>query len=275
MNLFHSTILRAPAAMLAFAIALALPISASADPDAAISAKELASRLSSRQEGSAYIRLRMEIQQPGEAGRATLQIQVKERRSRGNADIAYQVIWPKDRKGEALLLHKSAGRPASGTIFMPPDKLKTLGPSQMSETIFGSNLSYEDVIDDFFAWDSQTLAGNENVNGVNCAILESRPGKGEHSQYTSVRSWIDPRRLVPLKVEKYSGQRVIRHIETTRVASDDKGRPIPANLTIRGGREDSVTEIDGSKIKHDVSFSDREFTPEGLKEVSPPRAEPE
>ena len=117
--------------------------------------------------------------------------------------------------------------------------------------------------------------GTEVLNRVSCLILESRPGKGETSSYASVRSWIDSRRLVPLRVEKYlpSGQ-LARRIDTTRVATDDKGRSIPADLTVRGLREDSVTDLDGSRIRHDVAYTDREFTPEGLTEVVPPSPHP-
>jgi len=52
------------------------------------------------------------------------------------------------------------------------------------------------------------------------------------------------------------------------VRLDDRRRPIPANLTVRGSREDSVTDIDGSRIKHGVTFADREFTPEGIRELT-------
>jgi outer membrane lipoprotein-sorting protein len=120
------------------------------------------------------------------------------------------------------------------------------------------------------------LVGTEVLKGASCVILESKTGKAESSNYGRVRSWIDPNRLVPLRIEKYlpSGK-LSRRIETTRVATDDKGRPIPANLTVQGPRENSVTDLDGSRIKHDVTFSDREFTPEGLKEVSAPNGSPE
>jgi outer membrane lipoprotein-sorting protein len=104
--------------------------------------------------------------------------------------------------------------------------------------------------------------GQEEVGRVNCVILESKPGKRDASTYSSVKSWIDARRLVPLRVEKYgSGGKLIRRIETTRVANDDRGHAIPANMEVKGSHG---TEIDGSRIKHDVQFSDRDFTPEGL-----------
>ena len=90
-----------------------------------------------------------------------------------------------------------------------------------------------------------------------------------------MRTWVDSRRLVPLRIEKYSGPgRVARRIDTTRVVTDDKGRAIPANLTVRGPRG-SVTDLDGSRIKHGVTFADAEFTPEGLKKITTPRSGPE
>ncbi len=63
-----------------------------------------------------------------------------------------------------------------------------------------------------------------------------------------VRSWIDVKRLVPLRVEKYfeSGQ-LARRIDTTRVAKDDTDRPVAASLMVRRPGQDSVTEIEGSR----------------------------
>jgi hypothetical protein len=44
---------------------------------------------------------------------------------------------------------------------------------------------------------------------------------------------------------------------------------------VRGPGGDSVTDLDGSRIKHGVAFTDDEFTPEGLKVSSVPRGAPE
>lgn len=246
--------------------ALSIPALAADAP--ALSAKELAAKLNAiRQDGSSLVRLRMEVKQPPETTKSTLQIQIKERRTRGGAEAVYQIIWPKDRKGEAVLV-RSGGRGTGGAVYVPPEKPRPIGAGQMSDALFGSDLSYQDLIKNFFAWDNQTLAGNETVNRVNCQVLESKPGKGERSPYGSVKSWIDPKRLVPLRVEKYSSSgKLVRRIETTRVASDDRGYFVPANLSVRGPRGDSVTELDGSRIKHDMNFNDSEFTPEGLAEA--------
>jgi len=270
MNRLQFGILRAAT----FAFGLALVISsagADTEPAATISANDLAARLFALQDGSSYVRLRLEVKQPIDTTKTTLQLQIKQRRTGTTIDLVYQVLWPKERKGEAVLLHKADGNPPTGWLYVPPDKPRPLNASQMSGALFGSDLSYEDVIENFFGWPNQTIVGSEVLNGANCLILESRPDKGDFSRYSRVRSWIDSRRLVPLRVDKYlpSGQ-MARRIETMRVVTDDKGRLIPGDLTVRGPQEESVTNLDGSRIRHDVTYTDREFTPEGLTDVLAP-----
>jgi outer membrane lipoprotein-sorting protein len=236
-----------------------------AEPEA-LSAKDLAAKMSAAQEGTALVRLRMEVQ--GGKGAGTLQVQIKERRSRNSAEALYQIIFPKERKGEAVLLRSGAGKGTSGFIAGPGEKPRPLSTGQLGESVLGSDLSYVDLIENFFGWSQQTLAGEETIGRVNCVILESKPGKGDSSSYSRVKSWIDLRRLVPLRVEKYSGSgKLARRIETTKVANDDRGRPVPANLSVQGARSGSVTEVDGSRIKHDVNFSDRDFSPEAMAEL--------
>lgn len=257
----------APAA----ALALVSTTPAFAAP-AEISAKDLAAKLSGlQQDGASYVRLKMEVKSGGGA-KSSLQLQIKQRRSGNSTQLVYQVLWPKERAGEAVLLQDTGGK-LSGSFFQPPDSVKSLGSSQMKEPLFGSALSYADVLENFFAWENQTTAGVEKINQVSCQVLESRPGKGDKSTAAAVRSWIDTRRMVPMKVEKYtSSGAAYRRIETTQVANDDKNRYIPANLTVTDLEKGTVTEVDGSKLKHGVNYSDAEFTAEGMKNTAPPRS---
>jgi len=143
----------------------------------------------------------------------------------------------------------------------------------MGEPLFGSGLSYQDAVENFFAWPTQALDGTETINRVNCVILESKPGGGARSIYGHVRSWIDPRRFVPMRVEKYfpSGK-LSRRIDTTRVSNDDHGRPIPANLAVRAGTSDEQTDLDGSRIRHNITFSDHDFSLDGMKDLALPHS---
>ena len=266
-----------PAALPALAACLTLllsPIAPAAEPDAgAPSAAQLANRLSDKESGTSYVRLRMEIAGPK---KSAIQVQIKSRASRGSADVVYQILWPKERKGESVLLHRAGGRGATGVIFTPPDQTRNLEAAQMRDSLFGSDLSYEDVIENFFAWEQQAITGTETVDRVPCQILESKPGKSGHSTYASVRSWIDPKRLVPLRVEKYNAAgKLVRRIDTTRVMNDDEGKPVPSNLSVRGPGGESVTDLNGGKISHHITFPDADFTPEGIKQTVIPHGSPE
>jgi len=234
------------------------------------SARDLAARLSANaQDGSSSVRVRMEIRGSEGGPKSLLQLQIKSRRSKTATEVISQVIWPKERKGESFLLRSREGGVASGTCFVPPDSLRSLDSSQMKEAVFGSDLSYADLLENFFTWEQQSLVGTEIVDRVSCQILESRPGKGDHSIYGRVLSWIDLKRLVPLRVEKYfeSGQ-LARRIETRRVAEDDTDRKVAASLIVRCPGQDSLTEVDGSKSRHDVSLSDNDFTTEALRALA-------
>ena len=270
----HSLIFRRIAAI--FGCALAAFSASAADTAPAMSATELAARLSTlQQDGASYVRLRLDVKQPPGTAKLALQLQIKQRRTKTGSEIVYQILWPKERKGEAVLLRKIGDHPATGSFFRAPDNVRALDAEQMKEPLFGSDLSYEDVIENFFTWEHQAIVGTEAVDRVSCQILESKPGKGQRFSYASVRTWVDTRRLVPLRVEKYlaSGE-LARRIDSTKVTTDENHRHIPANLSVRGRRQDSVTELDGSRIVHDVIYADREFTPDGLKELTTPKSAP-
>jgi hypothetical protein len=241
-----------------------------ADAPTALTAADLAAKLNTAlEDGSSLVRARMEIK--GDAT-TTLQLQIKQRRSKGSTEVVYRVLWPKERKGEAVLLRKTGDKAASGALFVPPATVRNLDASNMKDALFGSDLTYADIVENFYAWDQQSIAGTEVVDGVTCQILLSKPGKSDRSLYGSVRSWIDTRRMVPLRVEKYSaGGDLLRRIDTTRVVAVD-GRQTPANLLVRRPGQSSSTAIDGSQIKRDTTFSDRDFSAEGLKETSSPGA---
>ena len=245
-----------------------IPLHAADPAVPALSATELAARLNALREGSALIRTKLEVQS-SDGGRRVLQLQVKERRTKAATDIVYQVLWPNEHKGEAVILHQAGGTP-KGSIIIPRQPLRTIKPSQMGEGLFDSDLSYQDAVENFFAWKKQAIVGSETINGVNCQILESKPDSSSLTIYAKVRSWIDPQRFVPMRIEKYSSSgELVRRIDITRVARDERHNPIPASLTVHGPRKNSVTEFNGARIDQDVNFTDADFTPAGLSQIAP------
>jgi len=252
-----------------FALAIAaaavcfISIHAAEPAPPAMSAAELADRLNAVSQGNALIRTKLEVRPP-DGARRVLQLQIKQRRTKTATDLVYQALWPDEHKGEAVILHQAQGA-AKGSIIVPQQPVRAIKSSEMNEGLFDSDLSYQDAVENFFAWKKQTLIGSETINGVNCQILESKPDNSSVSIYAKVRSWIDPQRFVPLRIEKYSSSgELVRRIDVTRVARDEKHHPIPASLTVHGPRKNSVTEFNGARIDQDVQFTDADFTAAGV-----------
>ncbi len=267
----HRTTSLALTAVLVFS--LQVPSAHAANPPA-LSAKELTANLSTlQQDGSSHIRLKFVIKSASE--NKVLQLQILQRRSEESTEVIYQILWPKERQGESVLLKKSGNQAPTGMQFLPPDKSSALGPGNLRDPLFGSDLAFADLIENFYTWENQSLQGEEMIGKVNCQILESSPGKTQSSIYSRVRSWVDPERLVPLRVEKYlSSGGGTRRIETTLVTKNDKGQNIPANLLVKGPRGDSSTEVEGSRLNTKVVFEDKDFTPEALKEIKKLKSSP-
>ncbi len=247
--------------------ALLVVTTSAAETPPALSAQNLAARLSAMENGNFIVRARLEVTPSGGA-KATYQLQIKIRRTQAATDAVYQILWPKERNGEAVLLRQPTDGTASGAVFVLPDTLTTLTTAQMKQPLFGSDLSYEDVTTNSFAWDNQAIIGAGIVDGVTCQILESKPGKGTRSSYAAVRTWVDPRRIVALRIEKYSAAgTLVRRIDTTRVTTDDSGHHIPATIQVTRPNQGSSTELEGSRIKRGIVFTDSEFTKEGFSKV--------
>ena len=231
-----------------------LPQFASADD----TGSQLAAKLRAKETGSTLVRIRMQ------AGSQILQVQIKSRVSASASDIVYQILFPKERKGESVLLHRS-GNKFTATSFTPPNTIKQLGGAEMNQALLGTDLSYEDIIDSPFALNQQAIVGTQDIDRFSCQILESKPGN-HASSYASVKTWVDPKRMVPLQIEKYdSSGKVLRRINITRMLLDG-GDSLPADLEV-SGPGGSVTHITGSSIKRGLNYGDIEFTPENLKQL--------
>ncbi len=229
-----------------------------------ISASELASRMDAALQGNSVIRTQLEIYFPS-GGKRVMQLQIKQRHTKTTTDLSYRVLWPNEYKDQIVILRQDSGKAPTGAILLPHQPIRTLGPSQMNEGLFESDLAYQDAVENVYAWKEQFLVGTETINGANCQILESKPATSAGSIYARVRSWIDPRRLVPLRIEKYSASgELMRRIEITRVGRDERHNSIPAGLIVRTVGKNTRTEFNGAHIDQDVQLTDQDFNPASL-----------
>ena len=139
--------------------------------------------------------------------------------------------------------------PRAARSFFPINRFVPSSLGRMSEALFDSDLSYQDAVENVYAWKKQAIVGSATIRGTPCQILESKPDAPSDSTYARVRSWIDPVRLVPLRLEKYSSSGdLVRQIDITRLSRNEKGRWIPATIVVHGPRKNTVTEFNGARI---------------------------
>jgi outer membrane lipoprotein-sorting protein len=247
--------------LLILLVSLLSPVLGSAQ-EAAVSAKDLTARLSaSIRDGSSLVRLKLES-----GTGSVLQLQVKSRRDASGTHVLYQILWPKDRKGEGFVIRQSGNRAPEGNSLVLPGTLSTITSGQMDQPVFGTDLCYADLVENFYAWSQQAITGQETVDRIACTIVESKPGGSDRSVYGMVRSWIDTKRMVPLRVEKFnkSGQ-LVRRITTTKVAKDDTRNNVAASFTVQRAGQTTLTNLEGSNSRHDVSYAEADFVPEALR----------
>ncbi len=218
-------------------------------------------------EGGLYVRLRMEHRASPDAGASVLQVQLKRRTTAaGVGEQLYQVQFPKERKGEGLLLKLPKSGGFTGFQFSPGQGAKALQPSDRSLAVFGTAFTIDDLLADFLDWPRAQIVGNEKVGNVDCTIVESQPAKGGRK----VRSWIDPKRLVALKIEQYrDGSQPVKIVQTNKVIRADSGRYVPATFTVSipGG---AVTQIEGVRSGSGLTYSDGDFSTSALETVTGP-----
>lgn len=218
--------------------------------------------------GGIYARLRMEHK--GADGKQTvLQVQLKRRQTADGTETLYQLLFPKERKGEALLLRVKGGT-FSGSVFTPGQGKRALKPGDRSSGIFGTALTIDDAIAEFLGWRHQ-LIGKEKEGAVPCTVIESRAPQSSSSDVTRVKSWIDEARLTAMKAEffKKAGSPA-RTVLTHKVLRGSSGYFAPVSFTVTDHATGASTKIEGVRSDHDIIYTDADFSEAAMESITAP-----
>lgn len=222
-----------------------------------------------RPPGSLYARLRMEHK--GAGGRSeVLQVQLKRRQTADGSETLYQLLFPKERKGEALLLRVKGGA-FSGALFAPGQGRRALKPSDRTMGVFGTALTIDDAVAEFLDWPQQETVGKEKEGGVPCTVVESRAPKSSASPIKRVKSWIDDARLTAMKAEFFrSGDQPARTVITHKVMRGSTGYYAPVSFTVTDHATGAATKVEGVRSDRDVTFTDADFSDAAMEAIASP-----
>ncbi len=247
-----------------------LPINSwvGAEENSPSAAQLIASVKAAKPMGGVYARVRME--HTSTAGKNVLQVQIKRRTTaNGTSEHLYQVLFPKERKGEALLLHIK-DKSFTGSLFVPGKGVTALKPSDRRTAFFGTDMKVEDLLTDFLDWTQHTTTGHENVGAVPCTVVESRPSGGA-SGPSKVITWIDDKRLATMRIHIYDGgAKPARMVETGKLIRGDSGYYMPASFTIGTVATGSSTLVEGVRSDSGLNFTDADFTDAAMQVITGP-----
>lgn len=239
------------------------------DRDAERRGAQLAARLLRYEDTSGFrVRASLQVASPDASEPKTANLRVLGRREGRSSKTLYQIIWPRPARGYALCVERSnQAVEAGGFLFEPPDRVTPItGPVRL-RTFFDSDLLIDDLIEDFWRWPLQRMAGEERVEGHATTILESRPPAGSASPYALVRSWIA--RTRPVRIEKFNrnGQlaRRLTYVGSTRGGASGR---TPARLVVEVPGATRTTTIEFFTSERDILVSAEEFAVERLERAA-------
>jgi outer membrane lipoprotein-sorting protein len=153
-------------------------------------------------------------------------------------------------------------------IYSPStDRIIQISGHMLRQSVMGSDLSYEDMMDDRKLTEiySARVTGNETIDGRNTWILELT-SKVEDATYYSQKIWIDTEHYVPLKQEMFARSGQLLKRTTLSNIKQVQGRWFPMNIVYKDVlKEGNGTEFRFTSVKFDQNIPDYIFTKAALK----------
>ncbi|MBB6147416.1 hypothetical protein HNQ77_005412 [Silvibacterium bohemicum] len=148
-----------------------------------------------------------------------------------------------------LLLQMSVNGRVTIEALLPGQQTASALPFEhWSDSLVGTNFSYEDMLESQFFWKKQELLAPAKYGARDCFVLKSTPGPQDRVHYDSVTSWIDRKILFPVHVTKTlhgTGQQKdfvyygLRQVDgawsATQVEAKLQGKPGSSLMVIEGG----------------------------------------
>lgn len=184
--------------------------------------------------------------------------------SAGNKQSFTEYLSPAREQGTKMLKLES-----QLWIYSPStDRIIQISGHMLRQSVMGSDLSYEDMMDDRKLTEIYTakVTGNETIDGRNTLVLELT-AKVADAAYYSQKIWVDAERFVPLKQEMYAKGGQLLKRTTLSDIKQVQGRWFPMTIVYKDALKDgSGTEFRMTSVKFDQNIPEYIFTKAVLKQ---------
>jgi outer membrane lipoprotein-sorting protein len=154
-------------------------------------------------------------------------------------------------------------------IYSPStDRIIQISGHMLRQSVMGSDLSYEDLMDDRKLSEiyDASISGNEIIDGEKTIVMDLT-ARVEDVAYQKQKIWVDAERFVPLKQEMYarSGQLLKRTLLSD--VKQIQGRWFPMTIIFKDMLKDGTgTEFKMTSVKFDQEIPAYIFTKAALKQ---------
>lgn len=147
------------------------------------------------------------------------------------------------------------------------DRTILISGHMLRQSVMGSDLSYEDMMEDprLTALYTAAVSGEEAVEGRPCWVLDL-VSRGEDIAYFKRRVWVDKDRSVILREERYAKSGKL--LKTTEVKAVERqgGRWVPTRVVFKDAlKEGEGTEFALESIEFDAAIPGHIFTKASLR----------
>lgn len=167
--------------------------------------------------------------------------------------------------GTGLLTLDDKGKDTEQWVYLPAlDRARRISSSRKGGRFVGSDIYYEDNRDREVDMDNYKIIGEAVQGGVRCKVLESIPVDRDSSVYSKRISWVDPKTLIPLRIDYYEGGSTPSKRLTVKHVEKIQGYDTVTDSTmtdLKGGHETRVTL---QKVVYDSNLPDGLFTRHAL-----------
>jgi len=134
------------------------------------------------------------------------------------------------------------------------DRTIKISGHMLRQSVMGSDLSYEDMLDDKKMEESYdaSVSAEEDFNGVSCWVIDLK-AKTDDLAYDSRKIWVDKEKYIPMKQELFAKSgKLLKRMEMSDVARI-QGRWYPRKMTFKDMLKDGQgTEFLVTDIQFDV-----------------------
>ncbi len=153
-------------------------------------------------------------------------------------------------------------------IYSPStDRIIQISGHMLRQSVMGSDLSYEDMLDDRKLTEIYTakVTGKEIIDGRDTYVMEL-VARVDDAAYYSQKIWVDTERFVPLKQELFAKSGQLLKRTTMSDVKQVQGRWFPMTIIYKDMlKEGSGTEFRMTSVKFDQEIPEYLFSKASLK----------